>query len=349
MILPEPESYLTNAFAENSKMTLPEPERYLTKTFAQIEKLLGQISGIFQDNLLLADDVHATLFRTEDTSAGEVVNGVVALRLGLRDGLDALEQSLDLFQRIFRQRERGEGHALKTAHVHHQTNAHFGWFGQHEEDAVGCASAALRLHFGIAQGLGGEVFRVRQRGAGASCTVSCAVAVAQRGFFFLDGEEVLERRVLVEALAQVSQVIAELHRLVVQLAVGCEPRTAVGTGGGKNRYSRRCSHGPAWLLPLVRPPSGYTSAKGREVVDRNSPCTWCGLRFAPPHKLAGRGPPTNTSWINGTCMFKLRLELRFVPVSKVLEKLVASSCSFQLPQPLSATFWQILDLGQENK
>ena len=37
--------------------------------------------------------------------------------------------------------------------------------------------------------------------------------------FRLDGEEILQRRVLVEFVAQVRQVVAELHRLIVELAV----------------------------------------------------------------------------------------------------------------------------------
>ena len=45
------------------------------------------------------------------------------------------------------------------------------------------------------------------------------MSVAQRAVLGLDGEEVLERSVLVELVAQVGEVVAELHRLSVQLAV----------------------------------------------------------------------------------------------------------------------------------
>ena len=191
-------------------MTLPEPESYLTNTFAQIEKLLGQISGLFQDNLLSADDVHAAPFGPDDTPSVEVVNRAVAFLLRQGDVLNALGQSLNLFQRILHEVESREGGAVLAAHVHHHTEAHLRRFWQHEEYGVGGILVALGFHGGVSQCLSGEISRVGQRLSDCHCEVR-ARAVA---FIFavsgrqhvgtgrqLDGlEHLVVRQLLAEAI-----------------------------------------------------------------------------------------------------------------------------------------------------
>ena len=71
------------------------------KYFCANRKVVGaEYSGLFQDNLLSADDVHAAPFGPDDTPSVEVVNRAVAFLLRQGDVLNALGQCLNLFQRI---------------------------------------------------------------------------------------------------------------------------------------------------------------------------------------------------------------------------------------------------------